>query len=466
MGRLAGATSGPTPVRAAILVSLAAVAVGGLLIADRGAPIGASIVALLVPPVAWLVLARGEEHGVRVDVRLVVALIALLMVLAVVLPPRGSKDIWSYVMYGRMVSEHGASPYSQVPNDFPHDPFLHYVGSGWRDTSSVYGPVFIAVSAVGSRIAGDSALVARLFQQLLAAGAVSAALVLVWRRSRSPAALALLGINPIVIGSVVNGGHNDALVGLGVLAAALLAVRRRAAAAGVVLALAALVKVTALLVVPPLAIWTALHFGRRVALRFSTATAALVAAGYAVVGPKAFTALGANRSVQSRASVWQLVPHHLAVTVGTSRSEWLGLLSMISFVAIVVLVLVTAWRWRGALEPTTGVVLALASFVVLGVYVLPWYMAWMLPTACLAPGRVMRVFAAVMCTFLPIVYAVKFRALPNPVETGWWVFGAYVGPVLIVGLFCVLLARSPGGACSAPRRSDLSATAPGSTGSQ
>ena len=229
-----------------MLAAFAAIAVGVVVVADRGAPIGISIVALLIPPVAWLSLARGEALGVRVDVRLVVALIALLMVLAAALPPRGSRDVWSYVMYGRMVSEHGVSPYSHVPNDFPHDPFLQHVGSGWRNTSSVYGPVFIAISAVGSRIAGDSILAARLFQQLLAAGAVSAALALVWRHSRSPAALVLLGINPIVIGSVVNGGHNDALVGLGVVAATLLTVRKRVIPAGVLLALVALVKVTAL----------------------------------------------------------------------------------------------------------------------------------------------------------------------------------------------------------------------------
>ncbi len=442
LSRWTGRTAESTRRQAPVLVSLAAVAVGVLLIADRGAPIGVSIVMLLIPPVAWLVLAIHEERGVRIDVRLVVTLIALLMALAVSLPPRGSKDIWSYVMYGRMVSDHGSSPYAHVPNDFPHDPFLRQVGPGWRDTSSVYGPVFIAISAAGSQIAGDSPIASRLFQQLLAAGAATAALALVWRHSRSPAALALLGINPILIGSIANGGHNDALVGLGVLAATLLTIRQRVIAAGLVLAFTALVKVTALLVVPALVIWTGFHFGRRAALRLMLATAGLVAAGYALAGPGAVSALGANRALLSRASLWQLAPPGLASGLGISRSGWLSLLSMISFAAIGIVVLMAAWWQRHDLDPTTSVTLALGSYLVLAVYVLPWYVAWMLPVACLIRRQIMRVFVAATCTFLPTVYAAKFRSLPSSVGWGWRAFGAYVGPILLLGLFSFLVIRT------------------------
>ena len=428
--------------RATILVALAAFAIGVLLVADRSAPIGVSMMALLIPPVAWISLARDETRGARVDVRLVVALIAILMVLAVVLPPRSSRDVWSYVMYGRMVSEHSASPYSHVPGDFPHDPFLQQVGSGWRHTSSVYGPVFIAVSAVGSGIAGDSTLAARLFQQLLAAGAVSAALVLVWRHSRSPAALALLGLNPIMIGSIVNGGHNDALVGLGVLAATLLTMRRRVFAAGAVLALAVLIKVTALLALPALVLWTGFHFGRRSWLRLMITTAGLVTAGYAVAGPEALRALNTNRALLSRASLWQLAPRSLAPALGMSRSGWLGLLSMISLTAIGIVVLATAWWRRKDLDPVSTVALALGAFLVIAVYVLPWYVAWMLPVACIVRRPMMRAFVATVGTFLPMVYAAKFRALPTGVGWGWRAFGSNIGPILVLGLFSLLVVRT------------------------
>src|SRR5437667_45662 len=73
-------------------------------------------------------------------------------------------------------------------------------------------------------------------------------------RARSAAALALLALNPVVIVSVVNGGHNDALVGLGVLGGVLLA-ERRPLVAGLVLGAAALIKAAALLPLAVVAVW-------------------------------------------------------------------------------------------------------------------------------------------------------------------------------------------------------------------
>ncbi len=73
--------------------------------------------------------------------------------ISVAAPPRNSHDLWSYVMYGRMVSAHHLSPYSHVPIDFLHDPLLGRVATGWRHTSSVYGPLFTGVSAALTRVA-------------------------------------------------------------------------------------------------------------------------------------------------------------------------------------------------------------------------------------------------------------------------------------------------------------------------
>ena len=52
-----------------------------------------------------------------------------------------SRDVYSYVMYGRIISEHGANPYASMPEDFPDEPL------GYRDETSVYGPAFTTLSA-------------------------------------------------------------------------------------------------------------------------------------------------------------------------------------------------------------------------------------------------------------------------------------------------------------------------------
>src|SRR5439155_18931353 len=159
-----------------------------------------------------------------------------------------------YAMYGRMVAHHQVSPYRHAAAEFPHDPWAGKVPHGWRQTRSVYGPLFTGVSAAAMVPVGDSFLAGRLFFQLLAAAGVVGCLWLLERRARSAAALALLALNPVVIVSVVNGGHNDALVGLGVLGGVLLA-ERRPLVAGLVLGAAALIKAAALLPLAVVAVW-------------------------------------------------------------------------------------------------------------------------------------------------------------------------------------------------------------------
>ena len=116
--------------------------------------------------------------------------------------------------------------------------------------------------------------------------------------------------------SVVNGGHNDALVGLGILLATLLVTTRRLALAGTALGVAALIKVTALLAFPALAVWAAWRLGRHAAARFSAAVGLVFGLGYVAAGPGAFAALSGNRRLMSRASPWQIPRSVLGIGTG------------------------------------------------------------------------------------------------------------------------------------------------------
>src|SRR5437588_3527591 len=208
------------------LAGVAAAAIVGVLLRDAFDPPGPSLLLLLIAFVSLGLLVAAEVRRPRLDRRAVLGLGAVVLVVAVAAPPRESRDLWVYAMYGRMVAHHQVSPYRHVAAEFPHDPWAAKVPHGWRQTRSVYGPLFTGVSAAAMAPAGDSFLAGRLFFQLLAAAAVAGCLWLIERRTRSAAALALLALNPVVIVSVVNGGHNDALVGLGVLGGVLLAERR------------------------------------------------------------------------------------------------------------------------------------------------------------------------------------------------------------------------------------------------
>ena len=101
--------------------------------------------------------------------RWIVAAILVSGLVAVTWPSRASDDVWSYAIYGRMVSAHGLDPYDHVPTDVREDPIFERVGPKWVSTPSRYGPLFSAVSAGITAVAGESPLRLRLGFQLLAA---------------------------------------------------------------------------------------------------------------------------------------------------------------------------------------------------------------------------------------------------------------------------------------------------------
>jgi len=361
-----------------------------------------------------------HRRASRLDARLVLAAVGVTLAFAVATPPRASNDLWSYTMYGRMIAVHEANPYRHSPADFPSDPFLQRVSLGWRHTKSVYGPVFTVFSAVGIGAVGDSPLGSRLLFQVTAAAAVLAALVLLWRRTRDPAVVAFVGLNPVTAASVVNGGHNDALLGLAILGAVLLATDGRARLAGVVLGVAILVKVSAGLALAAVVVWAWRRRGRTEALAIGLPAVALVGGGYLLAGRAALHALRATGGHMSRASIWQWPRHFL---VGpTSGRLWLsdlthrqalGQLTEASLVLVIVVAGALAWRHGLDRDGAGGAGGATFAYCVFGIYVLPWYAFWALPTLALRRRAWLAWLAAVDATVVLGVYQ-----FPQDVQKG------------------------------------------------
>lgn len=190
---------------------------------------------------AYLVGLRALRGGGRLAPVLAVAIAVQLVPLAG--PLLLSTDAWTYWGYGWIGADGGGNPYVDPPSAFPQSPAAPYVGAAWRDTTTVYGPVFTAVSEPVARIANETATLAAWLFRGLAAVAAIAATLLAARLARRPAqAAALVGWNPVLAVHLAGGGHNDALVGALVLAALALSAARRPVASGAMWAVAVLVK--------------------------------------------------------------------------------------------------------------------------------------------------------------------------------------------------------------------------------
>ena len=89
-----------------------------------------AIVLVCAAGIAWCVAlwaVRRPPGAVDPDpnaLRWIVAAILVSGLVAVTWPSRASDDVWSYAIYGRMVSAHGLDPYDHVPTDVREDPIF------------------------------------------------------------------------------------------------------------------------------------------------------------------------------------------------------------------------------------------------------------------------------------------------------------------------------------------------------
>jgi hypothetical protein len=347
------------------------------------------LLAVLLASFAALGLLVGLEPLRRsLSMGVVLGVSGALLLGSAIAPARSSDDLWAYAMYGRAIVKHHESPYVHPPSDFPDDPLLQHVNPYWRGTTARYGPVFIAITVPIAAIAGDHPLPARLAYQLLAALAVFVALVLVARRTRNAAAVAVVGLNPVTAYVVVNGGHNDALVGLGVLAGVLLATGDRHIPAALAFTAAALVKATAGLALLAYLVWLAYKRGPRVVLRAAAVSVgvtlvSLIIVGFGnIIGPL----LGARETVLPHSPWTLLAANGLRKAFGYGYEELgpLGRLSTIGIVTgLVVGMIFVVSRLRDAtpLYVASG---ALLAYLFVSVYTPPWFAAWVFPVVALA----------------------------------------------------------------------------------
>jgi hypothetical protein len=183
-----------------------------------------------------LVVRRGARLACVLTVAVAVQLVPLGAPLVL------STDAWTYWSYGWLGTE-DENPYRDPPSSRPDNPALPHMGAAWVDTTSVYGPVFTLASEPLAGIAGDDERVAAWTYKLLAALAMVAATILVTRLTVRPAvAAAFVGWNPLLALHAAGGGHNDAWMGVLLVAALVLGRHGRPVGAGAAWAASILVK--------------------------------------------------------------------------------------------------------------------------------------------------------------------------------------------------------------------------------
>jgi membrane-bound metal-dependent hydrolase YbcI (DUF457 family) len=349
--------------------------------------------------VAWLVAVLCAS---RVPSAIVWSAVVTTHVVLLLGPPLSLTDVFNYLHYGRMPATYGVNPYAALPLTVRQDPAYHF--SNWHHLPSPYGPLLTLVTEALAPLPLPTEYWVWKGLMLAAALATLALVALAARRlGRSPqAAVALVGLNPLVLVYGIGGAHNEPLVLLCAVAAIALAIVGWGAAtapwwdvgAGACAVLAAGFKPSAALLAPVVV----LACRRRLpALGGAGGAGALVLAVVGLVYGGHLPATGIQDGLVGPLSV----PNVLAALAGHGGLTHSGRAVAHVVLALAAVGATAAVAWRPSWLPGAAGFVMLATVLTLG-WTMPWYVWWVLPFAALARTRALAGACVVLTAWLAL----------------------------------------------------------------
>lgn len=378
---------------------------------------------------AWRV-AHSEE--VRDRRALVLASAAIFACTMGLMYPINATDLFQYVFRSRMFAVYHVNPLVLTPLDFSGDPILPYVGE-WTYIPSPYGPAWELLAGAVAWLTRGQLLSTLLGLKALVVVSCLGTTILLDRLlgfvtpSRRVAGMVFFAWNPLILLELAGNGHNDAVMLFFVVLGFYLLICGREYPAVLALVLAALCKMIAVLVIPPVLIFLMVrrsHWRTRLdfLVKLGMLVAGLVLALYIPFWPPWESITGVLSESMGRfgfsiptlflLALQALVEPHLgslsphgvraALFVIYDFPRWLaqGL-----FALFYLRLLVRAWREQT--QPVIAAFCSLFAYLMLAPSFRVWYPTWLGPLAALEPdeGRAER--AAVFCvtvSFSVVVY--------------------------------------------------------------
>ena len=385
---------------------------------------------------AWR-FARSEESRSRGP--LVLAFAAIFACTVGLMYPINATDLFQYVFRSRVFAVYHANPLVLTPLDFAGDPILPYVGE-WTYIPSPYGPAWELLAGAVAWLCRGQLLPILLGLKALVVVSCLGTTILLDRLlsfaapARRVAGMVFFAWNPLILLELAGNGHNDAVMLFFVVLGLYLLICGREYSAVLALVLAALCKMIAVLVIPPVLIFLLvrrLHWRARLdfLVKLGALTAGLVLVLYIPFWPPWKSIAGVLGESTGRFGfsiptllllvLQALIDPHLgslsprgvrtALFVINDLPRWIaqGL-----FGVLYLRLLVHVWRERA--RPVVTMFRSLFTYLMLAPSFRVWYPTWLVPLAALEPdeGRAER--AAAFCA------TVALSVVIYGYVWGWW----------------------------------------------
>jgi hypothetical protein len=400
-GRVASLALGPV-IAAGLVVAVAAAMLGARHatpsevspVSPSGVPWHAFWTWGLVAAFALYAAGTWVAHRRALSLRVAVITAIVVQTLPLAAPLLLSKDVFLYWSEARIAIVHHANPYRATPDDYRSDPAYRHVSEIWRTETAPYGPAWEALGNVPAAAAGSSAHRAEVGYRTLALLGVLAGVLIIARRSRNAAAVALLGWSPLLAVHYAGGGHNDAwMAALLVLAVA----APSAVQGGAAWPFAAALKVVPAVLLPLDLAARRLRAPRRWWLGLVGGTVVVIAVATAVFGPHWVTAtFGEAHHTSPLGGV------HWLTQLGV-RHRYALVVAALTFAAFYITLLRLAWRSGRAHLSLAATALCLTSSLLR-----PWYALWPLALAAIEEDELAGLAAIALSAYVLFADAVPF----------------------------------------------------------
>jgi len=339
----------------------------------------------------WLRLAEIMKNHPGAPLKPLWQMLALWSVPMIVAPPLFSRDVFSYAAQGAMTSLH-LNPYVLGPFSLGSGPFVAPVDPLWGNAPAPYGPLFLFIDGMVTRIAHHDQLATVVGLRLVEVAAVALLAyslpILARGIGRSPGEALVLGaLNPLVLLTLIGGAHNDALMTALLVTGLAMAVQKKPWWAIFFCACAAAIKAPAALGILYVAwTWHGPHLGIkerwRPFVKAGVITAGVLGvstwlAGFGFGWVKNLLSNGTVRSWAAPATGVGMAITSVLHALGANVNET-SILSVTRFCGLMIALGVSVWLLLNADRRgwVRSLGMSLLLFVVLGPVVQPWYLVW------------------------------------------------------------------------------------------
>lgn len=359
------------------------------------------IILLLVACYLWALYIFQRRPRGLFSILSVWSLLNLVLFLA---PPLLSRDVFSYMFYGKIASAYGQNPYLVTPQRFSADPLFPLTSLYWKNTPVVYGPLFTLLSMFLVRLASNQVTQGIYLFKAVAILFNLACVLLIWyilgnhAPRRQAFGTMLYAWNPLVLIHSAGGAHNDVVMAALALGALALLMKGRRYAGCFLLFLSFMVKYITLILIASYVLY---RFWKKDGLRswlretcvLGIIFLAVFLAFYAPFwdGPRTFSPLLENLRLRNYnlPAGWLLAAlgglAHLLLRLGIRTA-----FSVSAFICSLAFNLAFLWalfrlsaRCRSERDLPECWFLVSLAFLLTRTYFLSWYLFWVFPFLCL-----------------------------------------------------------------------------------